>query len=121
MIKLLRKNKRGGDGINNFRLITMLNTELMILANDLANRLQVVVPSLISPEQTCAEKGRTFQDNLHLASLIVEQVESGAALINFDLIGLIDFLGLFSSWPASGRTFGPGSISCVDPPVRWWK
>ena len=83
-MKLLRKNKHGGDGISNFRPLTMLNTDLKILAKILANRLQTVLPSLICPEQTCAVKGRTIQDSLHLVCTIVEKVDGNAALINLD-------------------------------------
>ena len=61
IVKLLHKNKHGVDGISNFRPLTMLNTDLKILAKILANRLQTVPPSLICPEQTCAVKGRTIQ------------------------------------------------------------
>ena len=84
IVTLLRKNKHGGDGISNFRSLTMLNTDLKILAKILANRLQTVLPSLISPEQTCAVKGRTIQDSLHLVRTIVEKVDGNAALINLD-------------------------------------
>ena len=54
------------------------------MAKILANRLQTVLPSLICPEQTCAVKGRTIQDSLHLVRTIVEKVDGNAALINFD-------------------------------------
>ena len=37
IVKLLRKNNRGGDGISNFRPLTMLNTDLKILAKILAD------------------------------------------------------------------------------------
>ena len=84
IVKLLCKNKHGGDGISNFRPLTMLNTDLKILAKILANRLQTVLPSLICPEQTCAVKGRTIQDSLHLVRTIVEKVDGNAALINLD-------------------------------------
>ena len=40
IVKLLRKDKHGGDGISNFRPLTMLNTDLKILAKILADRLQ---------------------------------------------------------------------------------
>ena len=83
-MKLLRKNKHGGDGISNFRPLTVLNTDLKILAKILANRLQTVLPSLICPEQTCAVKGRTIQDSLHLVRTIIEKVDGNAALINLD-------------------------------------
>ena len=81
-MKLLRKNKHGGDGITNFCPLTMLNTDLKILAKILANRLQTVLPSLICPKQTCAVKGRTIQDSLHLVRTIIEKVDGNAALIN---------------------------------------
>ena len=84
IVKLLRKNKHGGDEISNFRPLTMLNTDLKILVKILANRLQTVLPSLICPEQTCAVKGRTIQDSLHLVRTIVEKVDGNAALINLD-------------------------------------
>jgi len=83
VVKLLCKNKRGGDGISNFRPLTMLNTDLKILAKILADRLQTALPSLIAPEQSCAVKGRTIQDSLHMIRTIVEKVDK-AALINLD-------------------------------------
>ena len=46
--------------------------------------MQTVLPSLICPEQTCAVKGRTIQDSLHLVRTIVEKVDGNAALINLD-------------------------------------
>ena len=78
IVKLLRKNKHGGNGISNFRPLTMLNTDLKILAKILANRLQTVLPSLICPEQTCAVKGRNIQDSLHLVRTIIEKVDGNA-------------------------------------------
>ena len=84
IMKLLHKNKHGGDGISNFRPITMINTDLKILAKILASCLQTVLPSLICPKQTCAVKGRTIQDSLHLVCMIVEKVDENAALINLD-------------------------------------
>ena len=86
IVKLLRKNKHGGDGISNFRPLTMLNTDLKILAKILANCLQTVLHSLICPEQTCAVKGRTIQDSLHLVRTIVEKVDGNATLINLDCL-----------------------------------
>ena len=83
-MKLLRENKHGGDGISNFRPLTMLNTDLKILVKIQVNRLQTVLPSLICPEQTCAVKGRTIQDSLHCVGTIAEKVDRNTALINLD-------------------------------------
>ena len=67
VITLLKKGGRHvWEGLDDYRPITLLNTELKILARVLANRLQRVISDLIGPEQTFAVKGRSIQDNLHL-------------------------------------------------------
>ena len=66
MITLLKKGGRHvWESLDDYRPITLLNTELKILARVLANHLQLVISDLISPEQTFAVKGRSIQDNLH--------------------------------------------------------
>lgn len=57
VIKLLRNNKHGIAGINNFWSLSMLNNELRILTKVLDNSFQAVFPSLIGPEQTSTVKG----------------------------------------------------------------
>ena len=53
--KLLRKNKHGGDGISNFHLLTMLNTDLKILVKIKADRLLTVQSAaLINLDQSKA-------------------------------------------------------------------
>ena len=86
VITLLKKGGRHVcEGLDN-RPLTLLNTELKILARVLANRLQLVIRDRIGPEQTYAVKGRSIQDNLHLIREIIEGIEDGteAALINLD-------------------------------------
>ena len=56
VITLLKKGGRHVWGGDNYRPITLLNTELKILARVLANRLQLVISDLIGPEQTFAVK-----------------------------------------------------------------
>ena len=87
VITLLKKGGRHvGEGLDDYRPITLLNTELKILARVLANRLQLVISYLIGPEQTFAVKGRSIQDNLHLIREVLEGVEdeTEAALISLD-------------------------------------
>ena len=87
MITLLKK---GGwhvwEDLDDYRPLTLLNTELEILAWVLVNHLQLVIRDLIGPEQNYAVKGRPIQDNLHLVREILEGLEDGpeAALINLD-------------------------------------
>ena len=87
VITLLKKGGRHvGEGLDDYRPITLLNTELKILARVLANRLQRVISDLIGPEQTFAVKGRSIQDNLHLIREVLEGIEDDteAALISLD-------------------------------------
>ena len=71
---------------NDYRPITLLNTELKSLAQVLVNLLHLVICDLIGPEQNYAVKGRPIQDNLHLVRKILEGLVDGteAAQINLD-------------------------------------
>ena len=78
VITLLKKGGRHvWEGLDDYRPITLLNTELKILARVLANRLQLVISNLIGSEQTFAVKGRSIQDNLHLIREVLEGIEDG--------------------------------------------
>ena len=76
LITLLEKGgKHVWEGLDDYRPITLLNTELKILAWVLANRLQLVISDLISPEQTFTVKGRSIQGNLHLICEVLEGIK----------------------------------------------
>lgn len=94
VITLLRENNQDGDWVENFRLIILLSTDLKILARVLTSRLQIVADKLIGPEQTCAVKGRTIQDNLHLLCTILNEVDDGTGtpLVNLDQRLLIEWI-----------------------------
>ena len=82
--------KKGGrpvcEDLDDYRPITLLNTELKILVRVLTNRLQLVISNLIGPKRNYAVKGRSIQDNLHLVREIPKGLkdDSKAALINLD-------------------------------------
>jgi len=87
VITLLKKGGRNvWEGLDDYRPITLLNTELKILARVLANRLRLVVGDLIELEQNYAVKGRSIQNNLHLIRMILEGIKDDqcAALISLD-------------------------------------
>ena len=87
VITLLKKGGRHvWEGLDDYRPITLLNTELKILARVLANRLQLVISDLIGPEQVFAVKGRSIQDNLHLIREVLEGIkdDTESALISLD-------------------------------------
>ena len=94
-ITLLKKGSRHvWEGLDAYRPITLLNTELMILARDLTNCLQLVISDLIGPEQTFDVKGRSIEDNLHLVREVLERMDDGteAALINLDQSKAFDWV-----------------------------
>ena len=77
VITFLKKEGRHVRGkLDDYRPITLLNTELKIWAQVLANRLQLVISDLIGPEQSYAKEGRSIQDNLHLVRQILEGIKS---------------------------------------------
>ena len=87
VITLLKKGGRHvWEGLDYYRSITLLNTELKILAWVLANRLQLVISDLIGPEQTFTVKGKSTQDNLHLIREVLDGIQDGpeATLISLD-------------------------------------
>ena len=87
VITLLKKSGRHvWEGLDDYSPITLLKTELKILARVLADRLQVVISDLIGPEQAFAVKGRSIQDNLHLICEVLKGIKDGmeAALISLD-------------------------------------
>ena len=95
LITLLKKGGRHvWEGLDDYRSITLLNTELKILARVLANRLQLVISDLIGPEQTFAVKGRSIQDNLHLIREVLEGIkdDTEAALISLDQSKALDMV-----------------------------
>ena len=120
VITLLKKGGRHvWEGLDDYRPITLLNTELKILARVLANRLQLVISDLIGSEQTYAVKGRSIQDNMHLVREVLVKIEdiTEAALINLD--HSIDFWRLFWRLPDSNRSSTDGLAWCITAPWQW--
>ena len=87
MITLL---KEGGREVwekqDDFRPITLLNTELKNFAWILVNLLLIVVEDLIRPEQIFIVKERLIQNNLHLICETIEGIEddTNTALISLN-------------------------------------
>ena len=87
VITLLKKEGRHVRGdLDDYKPITLLNTELNILARVLANRLQLVTSDLVGPEQNYTVKGGSIRDNLHLERQILEGIKDDTkpVLINLD-------------------------------------
>ena len=124
MITLL---KNGGryvwEELDDYRPITLLNTDMKILAWVLANWLQLIVNDLIGPEQNYSVNGRSIQDNLRLVRGILKGIEDDteAALISpKPLIGwFISFWWRFRRPLDSNRSPADGSAFCTAAPKQW--
>lgn len=62
LMKIIYKKKGDKMELKNYRPITMLNTDLKILAKVLANRLKNVMPKIIETNQAYGVKGRDIAD-----------------------------------------------------------
>lgn len=62
---LVKEDPNKEDFLDNFRVITLLNTELEILVKVLAKRLVRIVDGLVEEAQIYAILGRNIQSNLH--------------------------------------------------------
>ena len=90
------------------RPITLLNTEIKILAWVLTNRLQIVTGDLIGTEKNYAVKGRSIQNDPHLAREIIEGIEDDKQInLNQSEVG--------------PSVFSSGSRDCqFEPRFRRW-
>jgi len=75
MITLIYKKKGKRNNISNYRPISLLNVDYKILARIMANRLKVVLPNIISPNQTCCILGRDIADTTASLRDIIELIE----------------------------------------------
>lgn len=64
LMKIIYKGKGDKTVLKNFRPITMLNTDLKILAKVLADRLKKVLPTIIKTNQSYGVKGRDIADTI---------------------------------------------------------
>lgn len=116
LMKLIYKRKGSKNMLNNFRPITMLNTDMKILAKILANRLNKVLPTIITTNQAYGVKGRDIADITSgirdIISVLNERQENGY-VINLDfekafdrvehsfLFGVLEHFGfgkIFKEW-----------------------
>ena len=124
VITLLKKvDRHVWEGLDDYRPITLLNTELKILIRVLVNILQLVINDLIGLEQTYAVKRRSIQDNLLLIREILEGLKDGTetALINSDLSKAFDRVDNRFLWrlPDSNRSSADGLAWCITTLRQW--
>ncbi len=72
VITILYKNKGSPLKLENYRPLSLLNTDYKILTKVLANRIKEVVGSIVSPSQAYSIKGRDITDTICTIRDVVE-------------------------------------------------
>lgn len=103
--------------LKNWRPISLLTTHYKILTRALVTRLQNVLASVISPDQTACILGRTINDNVALRRDVINYANDRnhpAALVSIDQLKAFDHEShsfLFNTPPHFG--FGPTFIKWI--------
>ena len=74
-ITLICKDKSQSNDMKFYRPISLLNIDYKIISKVLSSRLSNVLPKIINADQTCAVKGRSIFDNLHLIRNVIDYVD----------------------------------------------
>ena len=64
-ITLLQKKKSPASTVQDYRPISLLNTDYKILTKALSIKLEIYLPELIHPDQQCSIKGRNILNHTH--------------------------------------------------------
>jgi hypothetical protein len=119
VITLLFK-KEDPENLKNWRPISLLNVDYKVIAKVITQRLRVVMPSLIHPDQSCAVPGRSSEDNATLLRDISDYVQSNnlkCAFIAIDQEKAFDYVDWgFMHKVLARMNFGPivrGIIKCL--------
>ena len=86
-ITLICKDQTRADEMKCYRPISLLNIDYKIISKVISQRLGNVLPRIIHLDQTCAVKGRSIFDNVHLLRNIsdyIEQKNLSACFISLD-------------------------------------
>ena len=117
IISLLCKKPEAFQFLTNWQPISLLNVDYKIISKSLCNRLKLVMPKIVSVDQTCSIPGRSISDNCHLLRCIsdyAEQKNLPVAILNLDQAKAFDRVShtfLFDCLKAYG--FGPSFLKWV--------
>lgn len=88
IITVLYKNKGSQLKLENFRPLTLLNTDYKILTIFFSNRIKTVLGTIISPTQAYSVPGREITDTICTIRDVVDRmkdIDEGGILLNIDL------------------------------------
>ena len=95
VITLIPKDESDLVDLQNWRPVTLLNTDYKIASKPLARRIETILPKLIHPDQTGFIKGRYIGENLRLISDVMEYTkmeELTGVLVSLDFKKAFDTL-----------------------------
>ena len=75
LIKIIYKDKGDPKDLQNYRPISLLNCDLKILTKTLANRLKIVLPTIIHKTQTAID-GRKIDYTIHMLRDLIQLAEN---------------------------------------------
>ena len=112
VLRLIPKKDKDIMDLKNWRPISLLNTDYKILAHTMANRLQKVIPKIISKDQNAYIKGRFIGYNIRT---ILDVIETSSTEKLKSIIAFLDFEKAFDklSWSFINKcldAFGFGMI-----------
>ena len=82
-ITLICKDNSRSDDMKCYRPISLLNIDYKIISKILTSRLSRVLPKIINTDQTCAVKGRSIFDNLHLIRNVIDYIDQKNLPVSF--------------------------------------
>ena len=95
VLKLIEKKDRDKRFVKNWRPISLLNVDTEILSKSLAEKLNNVLPELISSNQTAYVKNRCINENGRLISDVIEMcdiLDIPVYLVTMDIEKAFDLL-----------------------------
>ena len=117
LISLLPKKNNDLGNLNNWRPLTLLNTDYKIVTKTISNRIKKYISNIIENSQTGFIKGRYIGENIRLIQETIEKLEEEEQPV---LLLFADFEKAFDSISHDFMfnclkcfNFGPDIIKCV--------
>lgn len=79
ILTLIPKKDQDRLSLNNWRPITLLNTDLEIISKAISNRIQLCIKDIVRPDQTGFIRGRTIGTNINNIQAVINQTKTSSS------------------------------------------